>query len=537
MKVQARTTFDRLRFDAESEIHLVLSLTAPAIDWQEQRTPLAIMLAIDVSGSMQGPKLEYAKRSALKLVEHLKDNDYVGLVAFESNVKMVFSPQKASQEAKTAIISAIQKLHTLGGTNLSGGMLSSLEALKRLDLPVEYMTRVVLLTDGQANEGIATKSEAIISLLEKQAGRSTLSAFGYGAGAGADQNLLEGMSLKGKGNYAFIENPDDALSAFAKELGGLLSTYAQDVEIEVSPQNGHCITSVVSDVELANSDVLGEVTIKIPNVLAEETRHLVLAVKLSKQTQALPRLVNLADITVKYRTLKQGGDIESRTEEVKARIRFVKEGEEQKTPTKDIDTIVALAQMVKVQKDAESKAKSGLFVEAQALMQNYAIDVNSRGHDAISFTSSRLGSRMTDAHTYSNSSGYFRSISNGVTRSVGTASFSAEAALDLTNVGCSLNTTSQTNMVNQFAGGNTAAPNVAPEVPVLDLSAPGLLGILNCMPQDQTVGIVQPTSTLASSTPTVHWGSPMNLPKEEEAAPAYLVKPKAKRATKKKSKV
>ncbi|MDX5194356.1 hypothetical protein IGO00_24620, partial [Salmonella enterica subsp. enterica serovar Weltevreden] len=93
---------------------------------------------------------------------------------------------------------------------------------------------------------------------------------------------LSELAKRGGGNYAFIKNPDEALSAFGKELGGLLSTYAQDIVLDLAPHNGHKIEEVLSDVSVEEKDQ--KVVIKLGDLLSEEERHVVIAMKLSEQT-------------------------------------------------------------------------------------------------------------------------------------------------------------------------------------------------------------------------------------------------------------
>jgi hypothetical protein len=62
MKLNPQFTFEKVRFDQENNLHLVLSLEAPRSDWQAKRPPLFLLPVVDVSGSMRGQKLEYAKR-------------------------------------------------------------------------------------------------------------------------------------------------------------------------------------------------------------------------------------------------------------------------------------------------------------------------------------------------------------------------------------------------------------------------------------------------------------------------------------------
>lgn len=269
LETKARLTFDSVQFDKTNDAHVVVSLKAPKIDWQSKRPAVCVMPVIDISGSMRGAKLEYAKQSVMKLIDHLQPGDYCGIVAFESSVHVVSPPVEMTQARKDELKALVGKLQTIGGTNFSGGLLQGLEFLNEGDMPSGMLFRIIMFTDGCANEGVATKGPDIVKLLTANLGRSTVSAFGYGPDA--DQELLADVAKAGNGNYAFIRNPEEALSAFAKELGGLLSTFAQNLVIEVAPHKGHSIEEVLSDVTVEEKDE--KVLIKLPDILSEEERR------------------------------------------------------------------------------------------------------------------------------------------------------------------------------------------------------------------------------------------------------------------------
>jgi Ca-activated chloride channel family protein len=152
-----------------------------------------------------------------------------------------------TQARKDELKGLVGRLEPRDQTNLGGGMLAGLDHAKVAKLPDGMLVRVIVFTDGLANQGPAKSHEELMRLLEANLGRATLSAFGYGDDA--DQELLRDLSTKGKGNYAYVQGPEDALTAFARELGGLLSTHAQQIEIAVTPRPGFVLTDVVSDVD------------------------------------------------------------------------------------------------------------------------------------------------------------------------------------------------------------------------------------------------------------------------------------------------
>ena len=456
MKIEAALTYDKIRHDQDHNAHLVISLTAPTKDGEEGRAPICVVPVIDVSGSMAGEKLEYAKRSAIKLIEHLRPGDYTGLIAFESRVHVIIPPQQITPEVKEKMKAEIGKLHTIGGTNFAGGMLKAIELINNLDLPNGVLHRVIMLTDGQANEGPATQPQDIIKLFGANAGRVTASAFGYGNGSGISQEFLGDFAREAKGNYAYIRDPDGALTAFGKELGGLISTFATDLQLEINPLAGHEIESVISDVDADEEDVGGEITIKIPEILAEERRDLVLAVKLKSQKQAFPRAVNVFDVKVSFDTIATDGKKGTKTVEAKAKAQFVKPGEENPKPNPELDKIVALAEVVRAQIEAEEKAKQGDFGAAVMVMQNAALNVDRRGHSGLAAAASHTSASVGSHAAYAAEQGYLRSFRYGGTRGMGVSEIDEGAAMFLAEAGVQLSNSSQSSTSASFAGGGTA---------------------------------------------------------------------------------
>ena len=294
MKIQTRFTHDKVRFDKPHDVHLVVSLKAPKLDWETKRPPVCIIPIIDVSGSMKGEKLDYAKKTLLKLVDHLRPGDYCGLGAFATQVYEIQAPIEMTQASKDALKNRIGDLRDTDSTNFSGGLELGLKWGSKVDVGKDMLVRVIMLTDGCANHGIAS-AEGLAQIVDTR-GKTTVSCFGYGTDA--NQELLADLAKRGGGNYAFIKHPDEALSAFGKELGGLLSTYAQGIVLDLAPHNGHKIEEVVSDVDVEEKDA--KVIIKLGDILSEEERHVVIAMKLSEQTQALPREMNIVDVKIDF---------------------------------------------------------------------------------------------------------------------------------------------------------------------------------------------------------------------------------------------
>lgn len=412
MLLKPQFTFEKVRFDQTTDLHLVVSVTAPKSDWQTHRPPLCIIPAVDRSGSMRGPKMAYAVRSLDKLIDHLTPEDTFGLVSFSSDSTIDFPPEKMTPEAKMRAKKVISSYQAGGNTFLSGGITKAFETLANLDLGGTTITRIILFTDGQPNVGLTT-ADTLSTLLVSKRGHVSISAFGYGSDA--NQELLNALATTGEGNYAFIQDPDSALGAFGKELGGLLSTYAQDLIIELTPRDGNQVLEVLSDFDVEEI-ITGEARIKIPHILSEETIDIILKAKLAAQKHPGPRQVNAINAKLTYQILGSDGTLRFETVEANVKVQFVKSGEEQTTPTKSVDELVARAQLLQAQNQAELAAKRGDFSAAAMGFDHLNLDFEARGLVGVAAASQNLRSKYTDQQVYAKSGGSRMGLNRGLNR-------------------------------------------------------------------------------------------------------------------------
>jgi Ca-activated chloride channel homolog len=160
--------------------------------------PLNLALAIDVSGSMAGEKLEAARRTAAAVAEALGPRDRLTLVAFDSQAELLLAARPMDAAGRRAAAAAIRRLVDRGGTNLFEGWLRAAEQVAAaMEADPKASHRLMLLSDGQANEGVTGRSE-----LARHAGE--LLARGIitstvGIGDGYDEQLLGAMAEAGGG--------------------------------------------------------------------------------------------------------------------------------------------------------------------------------------------------------------------------------------------------------------------------------------------------------------------------------------------------
>ncbi len=231
MKVVCKFSRSKVVAGQPHELDLLVRLLAPTQPSTDRRPGLCIVPVVDVSGSMAGDKLEAVRRALLRLFDHLVPGDRVALVAFDSTVRVLAPLVEVTAARRAELCRAAQSLRAGDTTNLAGGLLEALR-LVRASAPGPR-ARVILLTDGNANAGPATSRDELVALARSGSRGVAISAFGYGADC--EQVVLADMADAGGGSYAYIKDEDAVLTAFARELGGLLSTYGGDVRLRIRP--------------------------------------------------------------------------------------------------------------------------------------------------------------------------------------------------------------------------------------------------------------------------------------------------------------
>jgi len=205
----------------------------------KERAPINLSLVLDRSGSMSGEPLLYSKKACQFVAEQMNVNDLLSLVAFDDHVRTIFPPAKVTH--KDLIKQRIETIEAGGTTNLSGGLIEGAQHVRK-NKGDGVVNRVILLSDGHANEGITDHQKLFAVAKEYRSSGVGISTMGVGDGF--DEELMEGIAEHGGGNFYYIDKADDITSIFQQELQGLLSVVAQNVKLTLSPTEGTQVVAV-----------------------------------------------------------------------------------------------------------------------------------------------------------------------------------------------------------------------------------------------------------------------------------------------------
>lgn len=192
--------------------------------------PTNLVFLLDVSGSMDEPnKLPLVKSAFKVLTEQLRPQDKVAIVVYAGAAGVVLPSTSGNNKKK--ILAALEELQA-GGSTAGGEGIQLAYRIAEEQHSKNSNTRVILATDGDFNVG-ASSDGALTKLIEKERAKGiSLSVLGFGMGNYKD-NKLELLADKGNGNYAYIDNFEEARRTFVTEFGGTLFTVAKDVKLQV----------------------------------------------------------------------------------------------------------------------------------------------------------------------------------------------------------------------------------------------------------------------------------------------------------------
>lgn len=185
---------------------------------------------IDVSGSMdEANKLPLLKSSFKVLLDQLRPTDKVGIVVYAGSAGMVLAPTSAKEKNK--IIEALDQLQA-GGSTAGGEGIELAYKLAQENFIKNGNNRVIIATDGDFNVGASSTGDLQTLVEEKRKSGVFLTCLGFGMGNFKD-NRMETLANKGNGNYAYIDNLQEANKFLGKEFAGNMYAIAKDVKIQI----------------------------------------------------------------------------------------------------------------------------------------------------------------------------------------------------------------------------------------------------------------------------------------------------------------
>ncbi len=363
-----------------------------------ERAPVNLALVIDRSGSMNGAKIQQAKRAALMALDRLERDDILSIVTYSDRAEVLVPATRVRDRQK--LRNKIRRIFTSGRTALYDGTKTGIGQVREY-LKSERVNRVILLSDGLANVGPSTPEA--LGRLGRDAVADGISITTIGLGLGYNEDLMAKLAYNSDGNHAFVENASDLAKVFDQEFGNVLSVVAQDIIINIQIRTGFLPRRVLG----REAEIDGRrIKLKFNQIYGAQQKYVV--VELDRSGGAATGSADIADVTLEY--LGQGTARRTSLTETVA-VRFSGSSDEaarsiNATVMTDVTTQIATEaneRALKLRDKGRIKEASGILEKNAAYLKRAAKDYGSSALEELSIENSRDAKAVTRKHDWNKS--------------------------------------------------------------------------------------------------------------------------------------
>jgi len=226
--------FDRNKIleSGNSVRYLVVGIDAP-VKPTVKTPPINLSLVIDASSSMEGPWIDAAKSAAIGVIRTLRAEDRISVISFSSDVQVHCDGILGTESGKQIAISKIGELRSRDMTNLSSGWLMGAESAAKVmaNIHEPMVSRVVVLSDGMANEGILQPTE-LGEHARELLNRGIVST-SVGIGPNYSNIQLQAIADNGGGTLHHASHPNEIIEIVVAEMRGMRQVAAEALFLEI----------------------------------------------------------------------------------------------------------------------------------------------------------------------------------------------------------------------------------------------------------------------------------------------------------------
>ncbi|MCX5742352.1 MAG: FHA domain-containing protein [Proteobacteria bacterium] len=252
---------------------------------EADRAPLAVVMVIDTSGSMQGDPLHHVVKGCELLASLLGERDQLAIVSFADHAGVRCGLTTTDAPGRAAIATTLRGITAHGSTNMHGGLEVAAGVL--MTAPAGLRRVMVVMSDGQPNVGISSAEGLARYVAGLKLATSTL-----GFGLHHDENVLDAIAVAGSGRYAYIPDPIIArveLARAALAHGGIV---ADQLELRIKLADGVELLQVLPATKLRHGG--SGVAASLGDVFIDEGRVLAIELALDLTATATGRLAEIS---------------------------------------------------------------------------------------------------------------------------------------------------------------------------------------------------------------------------------------------------
>lgn len=232
MRRGSAASISMLPYSPGNEEGFALITVTPPLLSRGETTPRDITLVLDISGSMQGRKMEQARAAGRQLLGTLRAEDRFRIIDFASDVhtfrdEFVNATTENLREARRYL----DALEATGSTNIEGALREAV----RVPTTTGRLPLILFVTDGEPTVG-ERRADRLATIGGDAAGRNGAAQrriFTFGLGADVNVSLLEQLALEGRGSAEFVR-PDESVERMVGVVANrLVDPVVTDVRVRV----------------------------------------------------------------------------------------------------------------------------------------------------------------------------------------------------------------------------------------------------------------------------------------------------------------
>ncbi|MBX3214940.1 MAG: VWA domain-containing protein [Labilithrix sp.] len=210
-------------------VYAELRLVADPAERAAVRAPISLAVVLDTSGSMSGEKIEDAKRSVLRLLSDMRDDDEITVIRY-SDTSELLQPLTRVGSIRASLSARIREITAEGGTNIPGGLSHGLRSLD--EAAKGRVRRIVLVSDGL--DGTRAQAES----LARTSFASGITVSSLGIGLDFDESYMGAVAQSGHGNFAFIKDGGSLAGFLKRELDETATTTVENARVAIDLPSG-----------------------------------------------------------------------------------------------------------------------------------------------------------------------------------------------------------------------------------------------------------------------------------------------------------
>lgn len=254
----------------KSETFMSVGLNSNLDEAEFARKRLNLVIVLDISGSMSGgfanyyydqfrnneeqdefagfDKMRVANHSIVRILDHLKPDDRLGIVLFDHNAYLAKPLRLLKQTDMAALKKHILEITPRGSTNMEAGLEMGKGLFESIDdyNPEVFENRIIFLTDAMPNSG-RTDSGSLLGITRTMAQKGIYTSF-IGVGIDFNTDLVEEITKVRGANYFSVNSSWEFKKRLDKEFKYMVTPLVFDLELNLKSE-GYQIERVMGSPE------------------------------------------------------------------------------------------------------------------------------------------------------------------------------------------------------------------------------------------------------------------------------------------------